>query len=94
MADLLGPLAPFCPISEYTMSLMSRNKSLTLGDVAANLDQPWDRFELSCNTFGWSADAVAKQRQTERTAVLKEELMQRVWHPDRFLTWCDVESGE
>jgi hypothetical protein len=94
MADLLGPLAPLCPI-EKMMDGISRNTSLTLADVAANLDQPWDRYCLSCNMFGWSNDSVATQRrQAKRTAVYKRELMERAWHPDRFLTWCVETDGK
>jgi len=32
-----------------------------------------------------------EDRQTlskERTEVLREELMERTWHPERFRSWC------
>jgi hypothetical protein len=73
----------------WCWTTLSEHPNLTIDGVFALAHKPWDWSALSRNTFGYDADA--KRRQVHRTRQFKEELVERAWHPDRFLDWC-VES--
>jgi hypothetical protein len=68
---------------------LSSSAYLTVDEVSAHLDLPWDFGYLSANPFQENPPRrFAQRRQLERTAQFKEELIEKAWHPDRFLDWC------
>jgi hypothetical protein len=106
VAGKVGPFCDVCDCSDCNLAPqhwmnwrgLSAHASITVDDVAAHLDLPWDFSGLSDNPFAYdtgdSTGGFAPQRrQAKRTAAYKKELMERAWHPDRFLTWC-VETEE
>jgi hypothetical protein len=81
---------------------LSRNPNLTVDDVFENLDWEvnkndcgWNWFALSRHLFdlGNKTERLSRQRQLTRTSKFKEELVEKAWHPDRFLDWCMETEG-
>lgn len=76
------------PDKEWDWAELSWNPSITMADVPANSELPWDCVRLSDNRFGYdesgSIEYHSKRRaQTiERTKIFEEELMVKVWHPE------------
>jgi hypothetical protein len=76
---------------------LGNNPSLQIDDVLRNpnwrfhlRDSGWDWSALSYHRFGYDE---AQHRQATRTSKFKEELVEKAWHPDRFLDWCMETEG-
>ena len=69
------------------------NPNITMDFIERNMGFiNW--FYLSMNKFGWKQENTLqyyKQRKTQtikQTKLIKEELIAKTWHPDRFMEWC------
>jgi len=65
---------------------LSKNPNITWSIVKANPDKPWNYnflFLNQTNRYNWPSNII-KRWTVERINKIKEEMMQTVWHPDRF----------
>jgi hypothetical protein len=65
---------------------LSMNRNITMKDVLENPDKPWNWYHLSWHQFGYQKPEENPERIQERIRVIKEELMEKAWHPRR-LPW-------
>ena len=64
---------------------ISSNPSITMDFVENNPDKPWEWNYISSITFEIDYENVLKKLMFEN---YHEELIQKTWHPSRFLEWC------
>jgi hypothetical protein len=80
------------PDKPWKWYYVSLNPNVTMENILAYPDKDWAWNLLSMNRYGFNYER-AKRRQVARTLQFKEELVEKTWHPDRFLDWCmDVDA--
>ena len=48
----------------------------------------FEEFKSAINVFGkYIAGKYSRRRTLERTSLIKDELIEKSWHPDRFSAW-------
>ena len=79
------------PEKPWSWAGLSRNPNITLDIVLKHPEKPWDWAGLSWNKMDKYQFplCVLKRSAKERTAVFKEELIQKIFHPSRVEKYID-----
>ena len=80
------------PDQPWDYLYLSLNSNITWEIVKANPDKPWDYELLSSNKMNRFTFplCVMKRRAKERSALIKEELVAKAWHPSRVEKWLEA----
>ena len=80
------------PDKKWDYSALSSNPNITWDIVKAHPDKPWDYSYLSSNHMNCFTFPICimKRRAKERSALIKEELVAKAWHPSRVEKWLEA----
>ena len=80
------------PDKDWDYFYLSWNPNITFGIVKANPDKDWDYYGLSMNqmTKYEFPLCIMKRRAKARSAIIKEELVAKAWHPSRVERWLEA----
>ena len=80
------------PDKPWDWNKLSGVTQVDVQDVVAHASQPWNWAWLSQNNFKWNAPP-SKTAIKARQDIIKEELIEAAWHPERVFDWCfDLEE--
>ena len=64
----------------------SWNKNLTINFIEKNIDKDWDWTNVS--NYPFEIDYKIELNKKLRFEYYHKELIQKAWHPKRFMDWC------
>ena len=70
---------------DLNWNAISHNKNLTIEMVEKYPLHPWHWGWISCNPF---EKDYQKELKKLKFKYIEEELIQKTWHPIRFMEWC------
>ena len=73
------------PDKNWNWKGLSVDDNLTIDFIDKYPDKDWDWREISRNSFQTDYENTLKELKFK---YIEEELMQKAWHPDRFMDWC------
>ena len=79
------------PDNNWDWEYVSSNPNLTIEIIEKYIDKHWDWNEIARNPLKKEYE---KELKNLRFEYYHEELIQKTWHPSRFMEWCIDEEDK